>query len=181
MQLVCFTSLLYIPELINDRCSSRGSLFFSGCLQGIESCALTWAPLRCWLHALVGTSALYKRWQAAKPGVVLFGVKVGVPVAWQSPPTLWVVVSPPVGWASPKDLLSQQIQLFFFFFYLHHSFPARPWGNPLWLSSPLLNQRKLGNYIQVCVFSPIFSSLPQKAPQGGWCVPWLVWAMLRAA
>lgn len=86
---------------------------FSGCLQGTESYCPTWAQLSHLPDALAGTSALYKKGQATKSRVVIFGLKLDIPMACQTPLTLRVLVSLSVEWVSPKDLLIRQIWLNF--------------------------------------------------------------------
>lgn len=151
-----------VPEGVN----------FSGCLQGIESCCLTWAQLSPLLGISAGARICYKRWQSTKSGIIISNVKLAVPVVWQTPSTCWVLVSPSTGWVSPKDLLALAIRLNFL---VMLSCPLRkPLVSP-WPSSPLLKEEIWDLHSGLCLL-PVFSSLPKEVCWGKgvlyWCLSW---------
>lgn len=138
-----------VPEGVN----------FSGCLQGIQSCCLTWAQLSPLLSVSAGAHICYKRRQTTKSGIITSNVNLAIPVAWQTSSTCWVLGSPCIGWAFPKDLLALAIQLNFL---VMPTCPSRKGLVSLWPSSPLLKQRRFEICIQVCACCLYSAAFPRR-------------------
>lgn len=123
-----------VPEGVN----------FSGCLQGIESCCLTWAQLSCLLDLSAGACISYKRWQPQNHYIQC--------KTWCS-----------CGVADPFRLLSFGFPIYWMGFFKRFADSGnrmevsslacmssrKPWVS-LWPSFALVKKRKFETCIQVC-------------------------------